>query len=66
MNSYVLAYQGAPIKNVSAEIKGGRLIQKGTIHKGIDLPFEIEGSVSATADGNIRLHADKIESRTSP
>jgi uncharacterized protein YpmS len=62
MNSYVLAYDGAPIKNVTVTIDGNRLIQKGTIHKGVDLPFEIEGSVFATDDGNIRVHADKIKS----
>ena len=66
MNSYVFAYEGAPIKNVSVKIDGGRLIQKGTIHKGIDLPFEVEGSLSATPDGNVRLHAEKIKSAHIP
>jgi hypothetical protein len=66
MNSYVLAYNGAPIKNVSVRIEGDRLIQKGTAHKGIDLPFEIKGSLSATEDGNIRVHADKIMSAHVP
>lgn len=66
MNSYVLAYDGAPIKNVSVTIDRNRLIQKGTIHKGIDLPFEIQGSLSATEDGNIRVHADKIKSAHMP
>jgi hypothetical protein len=36
------------------------------IHKKIDLPFEIEGSLSATEDGNIRVHADKIRSAHLP
>src|SRR5439155_12466205 len=66
MNSYVLAYDGAPIKNVSIKIDGDRLIQKGTIHKGVDLPFEIRGSLSATEDGNIRVHADKIKAEHLP
>ena len=66
MNSYVLAYEGAPIKNVVVSIDRGRLIQKGTLHKGIDLPFEIRGSVSATGDGKIRIHADKIKSAHVP
>jgi hypothetical protein len=66
MNSYVLAYDGAPIKNVSVRVDGNRLIQKGTVHKGIDLPFEIQGSLSATEDGNIRVHADKILSAHIP
>jgi len=59
-NSYVLSYAGAPIKNVQVTIKGDRLVEKGTLHKGIDLPFEIEGSLFPTQDGNIRMHADKI------
>jgi hypothetical protein len=66
MNSYVLAYDGAPIKNVTVWIEDGRLVQKGTIHKGVDLPFEIRGSLSATEDGNIRVHADKIKSAHIP
>ena len=66
MNSYVLAYDGAPIKNISLRIDGNRLIQKGTVHKGIDIPFEIQGSLSATEDGNIRVHADKIISAHIP
>ena len=61
MNSYVLAYDGSPIKNITVEIRGNRLIQKGTVHKGVDLPFEMEGSMSATADGEIRVHAEKIK-----
>ena len=61
MNSYVLAYEGSPIKNMTVEIRGNRLIQKGTVHKGVDLPFEMEGSMSATADGEIRVHAEKIK-----
>lgn len=62
LNSYVLAYPGAPIKHVEVTFRGDRFIQKGMIHKGIDLPFEIEGSLSATNDGNIRMHAEKIKS----
>ncbi len=66
LNSYVFAYPGAPLKNISVTIDRGRVIQKGTMHKGIDLPFELDGSVSATPDGNIRVHADKIKSAHIP
>ena len=66
MNSYVLAYEGAPIKNLRIKIEGDKLIQKGTVHKGVGLPFEIQGSLSATEDGNIRVHADKIRAGHSP
>jgi hypothetical protein len=66
LNSYVFAYSGAPLKKLSVTAKGDRLEQKGTMHKGVDLPFEMEGPVSATPDGNIRLHADKIKSEHVP
>jgi hypothetical protein len=66
MNSYVLAYEHSPLKNISVATDGDRLIQKGTIHKGVDLPFEIEGSVSATSDGEIRFHAEKIKAGRLP
>jgi len=66
MNSYVLAYEGAPIKSVRVSVDGDHIIQKGTVHKKIDLPFEIEGSVSATENGDIRVHAEKIKSAHIP
>jgi len=60
MNSYTLAYPGAPIHDVSLTIENGKIIQKGKLHKGVELNFEIQGSLSATSDGNICMHADKI------
>lgn len=62
LNAYVFAYEGAPLKKVSAEVKDGRLVLKGTMHKVTDLPFELEGSLSATPDGNIQVHADHFKS----
>lgn len=66
LNSYVFAYPGAPLKNFSTVLNGDRLVVKGTMHKGVDLPFELEGSISATDDGNIRVHADKFKSEHIP
>lgn len=66
MNTYVLAYDGAPIRNLEIKLEGGTVVEKGTIHKGIDLPFEIRGTLSATGDGNICLHAKQIKSAHIP
>jgi hypothetical protein len=66
MNSYVFDYKGAPLKNITMTIAQGKLVEKGTIHKGIDLPFEIGGSISATPDGRVRVHADSIKSAHVP
>lgn len=66
LNTYVFAYEGSPLKQLSVEARNGRLVQKGKLHKGIDLSFEMEGSVSPTEDGNIRLHVEKIKSEHLP
>jgi hypothetical protein len=62
LNQYVFAYDGAPLKNIVVTMKDGRIRQTGTMHKGIDVPFEIEGTLDATPEGEIRLHADKVRS----
>lgn len=43
-------------------VLGSRLVRKGTVHKGVDVPFEIDGSLSTTEAGDIRIHADRIKS----
>jgi hypothetical protein len=37
-----------------------RLRQKGTLDKGIKLPFDVKGGIDATPDGRIRMHAAKV------
>lgn len=59
LNEYVFAYRGAPLKRLRARIAGGRVSLKGTLHKGVDLPFEIVSTMSLTADGQIRLCPNK-------
>ncbi len=60
LNQHVFAYPGAPLKNIALTADRGRIKQVGTIHKGIDIPFEIEGTLEATQSGSLRFHADKI------
>jgi hypothetical protein len=38
----------------------GRLRQKGTIDKAIDIPFNIKAGVEATPDGRIRVHTESV------
>jgi hypothetical protein len=56
MNNHVFAYRGAPLRNIRVELKGGKLVQSGILHKGVDIPFKIVADVSLTTDGRIRLH----------
>ena len=60
LNTHVFAANDAPLKDISITIEKGQLKVKGKLHKKGDISFETEGRLSATADGKIRLHAEKI------
>ncbi len=60
LNTHVFSAEDAPLKDISVTIENGRLKVKGKLHKKGDIGFETEGQLSATADGKIRLHAEKI------
>jgi len=66
MNDYTFAYAGAPIRNVSCKFENGHLIQTGTIHKKLDIPFQIDASLSVTGDGRVRVHAERIKAEHVP
>lgn len=66
MNEYVFGHKDAPIKNITTNLEGDRLIQKGTVHKGVDVPFQLEASLSVNPDGRVRVHADKIKAEHLP
>ena len=61
MNDYVFAKAGAPLKNLSASIKGDQLIVKGLLVSKGGVPFESAGTVSVTADGMVRVHTAKVK-----
>jgi hypothetical protein len=60
LNANVFAAKDSPLKDISIGIEKGRLKIKGKLHSKGDISFETEGRLSATADGKIRLHAEKI------
>jgi hypothetical protein len=61
LNDYVFAKPGAPLKNLSASIKGDQLLVKGLLVSKGGVPFESAGTVSVTADGQVRVHTDKVK-----
>jgi hypothetical protein len=60
LNSNVFTAKDTPLKDISLRIEKGRLKVKGKLHRKGDIGFETEGQLSPTADGKIRLHAEKI------
>lgn len=60
MNHHVFAYPGAPIKHLRLEIRDNEIRQRGTLHKGVDIPFDISAKVDITGDGKVRLSPTRI------
>jgi hypothetical protein len=61
LNDYVFAKPGAPLKNLSASIKGDQLVVKGLLVSKGGVPFESAGTVSVTPDGMVRVHTAKVK-----
>jgi hypothetical protein len=59
LNTVVFSYPGAPLKRLKVRMAGTQLIQKGVMHKLVDIPFEITSEPSVTPEGLIRLHPVK-------
>ena len=53
-------YKDAPIKHLHVRIEKGQLVQKGTLHKGVDIPFEMWAVPVLQEDGKLRLHPSRL------
>jgi hypothetical protein len=60
LNEIAFNYPGAPIKGLRVRIEEGKVVQSGTLHKGVDIPFEMWAVPVLQNDGRIRLHPDKL------
>lgn len=56
LNKYVFAYPGAPLRHLEVSTAGTEIVQKGILHKGVDIPFEIRAQLAITPQGLIRIH----------
>jgi len=61
LNAYVFAKPKSPVGGVSISIENGQLKVKGKLRDKGGIPFETVGTLSATSDGKVRLHGDKIK-----
>jgi len=61
LNEHVLGHGRSNVENLTVGTDSeGRLVQKGEIDKGLDIPFKVKGAVEATSDGRIRVHAKSV------
>jgi hypothetical protein len=61
LNSYVFQRDDAPLKKISIRVDKDQLKISGRLHSKGDVPFETAGVLSATPEGHIRLHTEKIK-----
>jgi hypothetical protein len=61
LNTYAFGEPDAPLKNLQLSAQGSQIRQKGTLKKGIGIPFEMVGTISATPDGKIRIHPTEMK-----
>ena len=66
LNQYVLSSPDSPLKQISLSNEGNTLKIKGHLHSKGDLPFEMDGTLAATPEGEIRIHAEKIKAAHLP
>ena len=60
LNRNVFAYEKTPLTDLEVSAAGNKLRLRGTLHKGGDVPVEIVGDVSATAEGEVRMRPTSI------
>lgn len=51
----------SPVRDVRVTIENGELHASGKLHKGVPVPFSMTATVSAAADGAMRLHAKEVK-----
>lgn len=61
LNRYVFAFKGSNLKDLVVRVEGDHIVQTGTVHKLIDIPFEMTATLSVTDDGWIRIHPSKLD-----
>lgn len=66
LNQYVFAAKNAPLKDLTVVPDRNFLKVKGKLHRKGDVSFEVEAEMSATPDGQIRLHAKNIRAAHLP
>lgn len=66
LNDHVFAYEGSPLRDIEVSIENGHLKQKGTLRKGLPVPFTIVADLSATPDGRIRVHPTDVKAAGIP
>lgn len=66
LNDHVFAGRNAPLKDISITTSGNTLKIAGKLHSKGDIPFEEEGTLSLTSQGEIRVHSNRVRAAHFP
>ncbi len=66
LNRQVFATAGSPVTDVTVSMAGKQMKMKGTLHKGLAVPFEMTSDVSASPDGKILIRPEKLRAEHLP
>ena len=61
LNEVAFNYPDAPIRNLRVTIENGSVVQRGTLHKGVDIPFQMWSVPKLQPDGRLVLHPDRLK-----
>ena len=61
LNQRVFNYRDAPLKKITISTDQGKIVEKGLMHKVMDIPFEVKGTLDVNAAGDVRLRAGRVE-----
>jgi len=61
LNAYILPHAKTSIHDVTVHFEGQTLVVKGSLKKGLDVPFEGKGTLSVTPDGGLKLHFTDVK-----
>lgn len=59
-------YKGSSLSNLRVSFEGDRLVQRGTLHKGLNVPFTVRASVSVTPEGLMKIHPEQVKAAGIP
>jgi hypothetical protein len=59
-------YKGSALSDLRVTFDQNRLVQRGTLKKGVSVPFSIVADVATTADGLLHVHPVKVKTAGIP
>jgi hypothetical protein len=64
--NHAFDYRGSALSHLRVSFENGRIVQRGTLRKGISMPFTVIASVDVTPDGLMKIHPEKVKAAGVP